>query len=243
MVEERDKQLGVRKRGEGGERGGETAPLLFFSFFLTFFAPFVLLADLGLLLGAKVVGDVEGAADLLGGLALDHGGDGGAREVEEGLDVHVVGGEDELEEEDLLDVDEVGVPLLDDLGHDGGLEGLLDLGHGLGLVVLAEVDDLLEDGGLDVGEGDLGDGVVVVVIVVPVLVHHGLDELGHLGDLGGDLEGVSLLADLLCMLCLMFVSRGRGGVSEPDRKNRTGDGSGANGRTRPEPGDQNQKER
>ena len=153
-------------------------------------APFVLLADLGLLLGTKVIGNVEGAADLLGGLSLDHGGDGGAGQIQEGLDVHVVGGKDELEEQDLLDVDKVGVPLLDDLGHYGRLEGLLDLGHGLGLVMLAEVDDLLEDGCLDVGEGDFGD------IVLGVLVHHCLDELGHLGDIGGDGEGVTLLAHL-----------------------------------------------
>lgn len=36
--------------------------------------------------------DIEGLADLLGGLALDHVGDGLTTDVEEGLDVEVVGG-------------------------------------------------------------------------------------------------------------------------------------------------------
>ena len=73
-------------------------------------APLVLLADLGLLFWREVVDDVEGFPDLLGCLSLDHGGNLGAGEVEQWLDVHVVSGEDELEEGLLLEVDEVGVP-------------------------------------------------------------------------------------------------------------------------------------
>ena len=58
---------------------------------LTVLGPLVLAADLLLLLGGEVVGDVEGLADLLGRLALNHVGDSLAADVEEGLDVEVVG--------------------------------------------------------------------------------------------------------------------------------------------------------
>lgn len=58
---------------------------------LSVLGPLVLAADLLLLLGGEVVGDVERLADLLGGLALDHVGHRLAADVEEGLDVEVVG--------------------------------------------------------------------------------------------------------------------------------------------------------
>ena len=63
-----------------------------------------------LLLRTEVVLDVERLSDFLGGLALDHRGHFGAREVEERGDVHVVGGQNQLEEHFLLAVDERGVP-------------------------------------------------------------------------------------------------------------------------------------
>lgn len=44
-----------------------------------------------LLLG-EIIGDVEGLADLVGRLALDHVGNGLAADVEQGLDVEIVGG-------------------------------------------------------------------------------------------------------------------------------------------------------
>jgi len=82
-------------------------------FSLSLLAPLVLLSHLCLLLRGEVVGDIEGLSYLLGGLPLDHAGHGGTGEVKKGLDVHVVGGKDELEED-----------LLVDLGHVGGLERL-----------------------------------------------------------------------------------------------------------------------
>lgn len=57
---------------------------------LAVLGPLVLSPDLFLLLGCEVVGDVEGLADLLGRLALDHVGHGLAADVKQGLDVHVV---------------------------------------------------------------------------------------------------------------------------------------------------------
>lgn len=59
---------------------------------LAVLGPLVLAADLVLLLGREVVLDVERLPDFVGGLALDHVGDGLAADVEEGLDVEVVGG-------------------------------------------------------------------------------------------------------------------------------------------------------
>ena len=71
---------------------------------LLFLAPLVLLPDLLLLGGREVVLDVERLADLLGGLALDHVGHGLASDVEEALDVQVVGGQDQLKEGALVDL-------------------------------------------------------------------------------------------------------------------------------------------
>jgi hypothetical protein len=71
--------------------------------------------NLLLLLRGEVVFDVESLPDVFGGLALDHRGHLGAREVQQRLDVHEVCGEDELEQQILLYFDKVGVPLGDDL--------------------------------------------------------------------------------------------------------------------------------
>ena len=59
---------------------------------LAVLGPLVLAADLVLLLGGEVVLDVEGLADLLGGLALDHIGNGLTPDVKKSLDIEVVGG-------------------------------------------------------------------------------------------------------------------------------------------------------
>jgi hypothetical protein len=85
---------------------------------LAVLGPLVLAADLVLLLGSEVVLNVERLANLLGGLALDH--------VCDSLDVHVVGGEDDLEEHLLVDLHELLVPLFN-------VGGLL---AGVGVVVL-----------------------------------------------------------------------------------------------------------
>ena len=59
---------------------------------LTVLSPLVLATDLVLLLGSEVILNVEGLADLLRRLALDHVRDGLAADIKEGLDVEVVGG-------------------------------------------------------------------------------------------------------------------------------------------------------
>jgi hypothetical protein len=55
------------------------------------FGPFVLSADLVLFLRGKVVLDVERLTNLFGGLALKHVGDSLASDIEQRLDVKVVG--------------------------------------------------------------------------------------------------------------------------------------------------------
>jgi len=77
---------------------------------LTLLAPLVLLTNLLLLLRCEVVLDVEGLPDLFWGLALDHVGHGLAGEVKEGLDVEIVGRENELEEGRLVNIAELLVP-------------------------------------------------------------------------------------------------------------------------------------
>lgn len=74
------------KRGDGHEESSGRRSRL------AVLGPLVLTADLVLLLGCEVVLDVEGLADLIRRLALDHVGDRLATNVEEGLDVEVVGG-------------------------------------------------------------------------------------------------------------------------------------------------------
>jgi len=53
----------------------------------------------------------------------------------------------------------------------GGFEWFFDFGHGFGTVMLAEFNDLAEDGCLDVGEGDFSDSVIVAVVYYLMLAH------------------------------------------------------------------------
>jgi hypothetical protein len=112
---------------------------------LAVLGPLVLAANLLFLLGGEVVLDVEGLADLLGGLALDHVGDGLAADVEKGLDVHVVGSEDDLEEHLLVDLHELLIPLLNVGGLLAGVGVLVLLGGRVLLVVVAPFENLAQD--------------------------------------------------------------------------------------------------
>jgi hypothetical protein len=112
---------------------------------LAVLGPLVLAADLLLLLGGEVVLDVEGLANLLGGLALDHVGDGLAADVKKGLDVHVVGSEDNLKEHLLVDLHELLVPLLNVGGLLAGVGVLVLLGGRVLLVVVAPFENLAQD--------------------------------------------------------------------------------------------------
>ncbi|GMT17412.1 hypothetical protein PFISCL1PPCAC_8708, partial [Pristionchus fissidentatus] len=74
-------------------------------------APSILLSDLFLFLGSKIVLDVEMLANFIGGLSLQHIGDSLAAIVEKPLDVHVVGSENERKKHRLLHIEERLIPL------------------------------------------------------------------------------------------------------------------------------------
>lgn len=59
---------------------------------LTVLGPLVLPANLLLLLGSEIVGDIESLPDFIGRLALDHVRNGLASDIEERLDIEIVGG-------------------------------------------------------------------------------------------------------------------------------------------------------
>ena len=71
---------------------------------LLLLAPLVLLPHLLLLAWGEVVLDVERLPDLLWRLPLDHVGHCLAGDVQQALDVQVVGGEDQLEERALINL-------------------------------------------------------------------------------------------------------------------------------------------
>lgn len=108
--------------------------------------PLVLSLYLRFLLGSKVVLDVEQLSDLLGSLALDHVGDSLATQIQQRLDVQVVGREDDLEQHFLVDLDELAVPFGDvDVSSSGFLGGVVGIGRGgqgVVLVVFAPFEDL-----------------------------------------------------------------------------------------------------
>lgn len=147
--------------------------------------PLVLPPNFLLLLRCEVVDDVEGLADLLRSLALDHVGDRLTGQVEEPLDLQVVRSQDEVEEDRLVDFDEVLVEGLEVhlVGLDGGGGGG-GVGGGGGCVpvqdvLLAVVDDLDEDIGADVGERDDVVGAAVIHQVLDGLRRHGHRHIHH----------------------------------------------------------------
>ena len=112
---------------------------------LAVLGPLVLAADLVLLLRSEVVLDVESLTDLLRGLSLDHVGNSLAADVEEGLDIHVVGSEDDFEEHLLVDLHELLVPLFNVGGLLAGVGVVILGGRRVVLVLGAPLKDLLED--------------------------------------------------------------------------------------------------
>jgi len=152
---------------------------------LAVLGPFVLTADLILLLGGEVVLDVEGLTDLLRRLALDHVRDSLAADVEERLNVQVVGSQDNLEQHLLVNLHKLLVPLIDV----GGLAAIVVvIGSSLGviLVVLAPLNDLLEDGLVNVRNGNS-------LARIAEVLQHVLDQNGALSNdaVDGDVDTIA----------------------------------------------------
>jgi hypothetical protein len=86
---------------------------------------------------------VEHLPDLLRRLPLDHVGHGLAPQIQQRLDVHVVGGQDQLKELVILDFDEIRVPFLNVVRTAARvLVVILGGRKRVVLVVLAVLDDL-----------------------------------------------------------------------------------------------------
>jgi hypothetical protein len=148
---------------------------------LAVLSPLILPTDLLLLLRGEVIGDVERLPDLLGGLALDHVRNGLAANVKEGLDVEIVGSENDLEQHLLVDLHEFLVPFLNIGGLLAGIGVIIGSGWGVILVVLAPLNNLLEDRLIDVRNGDgRAHGSITKIL------NHVLDEHGALSDLAID---------------------------------------------------------
>lgn len=116
---------------------------------LAILSPLVLATNLLLLLWREVVLNVERLADFLRRLALDHVGDCLAADIEQSLDVEVVCSEDDLEEHLLVDLHVLLVPLVDVGGLLAGVGVVVIARWWVGLVVLAPLEDLLQDGIVD----------------------------------------------------------------------------------------------
>jgi len=146
---------------------------------LLLLTPLILLPDLVLLRLGEVIPDVEGPSDLFRGLALDHVGHSLAGDIQEALDVQVVGSQDQVEENCLLHAEEILVPLGDVIRS--SLTGILIIGErGVILVLLRPLDDQLQDLTTHIWQGDLL--LFPLLRVHAQVLQHGLDGGGHLGD-------------------------------------------------------------
>mmetsp|Transcript_44538 Transcript_44538/g.82003 ORF Transcript_44538/g.82003 Transcript_44538/m.82003 type:complete len:224 (+) Transcript_44538:1-672(+) len=147
--------------------------------------PAVLLTHLCFLLRREIIDDVELLADFLSGLAFDHRCHLCTSEVQQALDVEIVCGKDELKENLLFNVHIFGVPLRNTALHEvGALQWLLDLLRWVVLVVLAVVNDLAEDGCLDIWQRNL--------LISTAVIHHVLDKGRHACNVGLHLKDLSL---------------------------------------------------
>ena len=117
-----------------------------------FLSPLVLFHNFGIFLGSKIILDVEELSDFRNAAVPDEGGNLSARELEQGLDIQVVGCNNELEEDFLIEVHKFRVPGRGHITQVVGTERLLNLGRRVVLDVSAEVDDLLKNVLLDVGK-------------------------------------------------------------------------------------------
>ena len=152
-----------------------------------FLGPLVLVHNLSLLLWGEIILDVEIISDLRNGHALDNGGDLGARELKERLDVHEVGGGDQFEKDLLLEVDEIGKVLIDNIAQVAASQWLIDLWWSILVDILAVLDDLLQDWLLHGWQWD--------IIVDLVVLNNTLHEDGLAGDLLVDFDGLAVHGD------------------------------------------------
>ena len=149
-------------------------------------APLVLLPNAVLLLRGEVVLDVEVLPDLLRSLPPDHVAHRLAGDIQEALDIQVVGGQDQLKEDALVHIEEVLVPVRDVTSPPLG--ALILLGWWRIIIVLGgPLDDLLKDGSIHVGQRHF---IIGTLLLNAEVFQHGLDRDRLLGDLHVHLEGL-----------------------------------------------------
>lgn len=142
--------------------------------FLFLLTPFILLSNLLLLFGTKVILNVKGLANLFGRLSLDHVCNGFACQLEELLNVQVVCGQNHLKEHRLVNLAKVQVPT-DNVISSLFILFFITWRRWVLRMVLAVVNDLGQDFASHIGQwnGQVNTGV--------------LNEVGngfaHLGDL------------------------------------------------------------
>jgi len=156
-------------------------------FFLCILGPLVLFTHLSFLFGGEIIYDVELLSDLLRGLALDHGCDLGACQIQQSLNVQIIRRKDDLEQHFLLNVNEAGIPLTDTaLLEVGGFEGLLDLLRLLAGMVLAPLYNLLQNGHLNIRQRQRN------ICVRLTIFNHVLNQNGHACNIHVDLYCLAL---------------------------------------------------
>ena len=110
-----------------------------------FFSPSVLIHNLSLLLRSEIVFNVEVLPDFWNGHALDDTSNFGAAQFKEWLDVKEVCSENHLEKQLLLNVDEVGIPLIYDIWKLVRAERFVNLGSRIYFNLLEVLNDLLKN--------------------------------------------------------------------------------------------------
>jgi hypothetical protein len=116
---------------------------------VSLFSPLILPANLVFFLGCEIIGDVEGLADLFWRLALDHVGHGLATNVQQSLDVKIVGSQDNFKQHFLVDLHEFLVPLIDIGGFLAGVGVIFVCLGRVSTMMFTPFEDLLEDGFVD----------------------------------------------------------------------------------------------
>lgn len=171
---------------------------------LAVLGPLIFAADLILLLGGEVILDVEGLADLLRRLALDHVGNRLASHVKKGLDIEIIGSlrglsvrgktiaiskaatyEDDLEQHLLIDLHEFLVPFINIGCLLTGVGIVFGSSRRIGTVVSAPLNDFTEDGLVDVRNWN-----VFLKSGVSDVFHHILDQDRALSNVAGCTKSV-----------------------------------------------------
>lgn len=160
-----------------------------------FFAPDAQFALCVEFVEGDVIGYVEHLSHFLRGFVENGASDGGTQKIKEGFDVHEVGGHDEVVQIGFAHgCDKLYIPVGGALFSDvGRADRSFQFGQGILEMMVAKLNDLLQDGRGDFGDRHLGQVFFEVVQgFLVVKIGNVGRELGH-GT--GDLEGFAFFAD------------------------------------------------